>query len=195
MQLAKILSAVAAVLLGASHARASCADPRGCYTDICSYPGNVVELTVLDASAGPGATIIVRIDAVHVIDALRFAVPVVGSELEISEWRSGHRAGDRLVGLAREPNNVGWPLFRLTGEDAVGCLGGYPSTTITIAEVESLVRLGRCDQGDPLPRLTGCDDEGVDCASSGNILPGSIILLALVRLGIHRWTKRKVSAA
>ncbi len=81
------------------------------------YPGNVVELTVVIGNSGTDrlGEITVRIDALHIVSAENFATPTVGSEVSIGPRAQEYSQGDRLVGLTREPSNLGWPLFRFDG--------------------------------------------------------------------------------
>jgi hypothetical protein len=173
-------------------ANAKCLDPRGCLTDICSYPGNVVELTVLATPTQDGF-ILVRVDAVQTIDAEKFEQPTVGEELEISVWSmQQYSVGQRLVGLAREPGNVAWPLFGLGEDGDVSCLAPrVASKSLTMAEFVAVAQSGRCDRS-PMPKLVDCDDQDSGCASASfdSLWIFSPFLVFLLRSSPRRLLRR-----
>jgi len=172
-----------AILSGAA-ARAKCADPRGCFTELCATPGNVLEvISINDVDADGYVT--VRVEAVHVVDATRFTVPTVGEEIRISVGSNDVSTGDRFVALSREEGNVAWPLFGLDDLGMVTCLQRPSETVLRVDEVQAVVLSGECE-GDPLPEpLTECDDNGNTngCGAGG---ASSMVTLALVSAAMLR---------
>lgn len=176
------------LLLPSMVSRASCSDPRHCFTDLCTYPGNVVELTIVIGNSGTDllGEITVRIDALHIVNAEKFATPAVGSEVSIGPRSQEYSQGDRLVGLTREPPNVAWPLFKFDGV-LVRCLAGPTDLTLTVDQVQEVVRSGDCDAGPPLPRpLNSCDDTPESCTSGANATPLALALLLALRTTLRR---------
>lgn len=180
------LVCVSLLLVDVGSALAKCADPRGCWPDLCRYPGNVVEVTIIREP------LTVRVDAVTVIDADRFFVPAIDTEVELLDEDRAHEVGGKLIVLAREPGNAAWPLFELSSDGKVRCLNDRIAPALTIAQVEDIVRLKRCDES-PLPQPGPCDDQDDSC-SSGTALqvPMVVAVLLVLRslLAALRWSLR-----
>lgn len=184
-----VILIVAIEMLNAVPARASCADPRGCFTELCQFHGNIAEVTVVDGETPAYARIRVRVDALRLVDAERFAAPEVGSEVEITPVGASagraYQPGERFVGLTRESGNVAWPLFLLTEKGDVGCVAGGPNILITLEELETIVRSGRCDQGAPLPEPPGECNDTDGCAATGSAWGWVGVI------GLLRWRNRR----
>lgn len=185
---ASSLLALLLILSASGEATAKCADPRGCFPDICRYPGNVIHLTVLVPSTREELFFRGRVDHVHIVDAETFATPAVGDELELARWNNQeYQSGQRLIALSRPPPNVAWPIFALSDDGSVACIAPGMTTPISLTESEfvEVAESQRCDRP-PIPRLPDCDDDSNGC--QGGLLHPSIAALALlvVLRGLHR---------
>lgn len=181
--------AVVLVALPDTEAAAKCVDPRGCFTDICRYPGNVVQLTTLGPSTRYDSLYLARVDEVHLIDSEMFPAPAIGAELELARWSNQeYEVGQRLIALSRPSGNIAWPVFGLNDDGTISCLTPGMTTSLTLTESEFVgVALSqRCDRA-PLPLVTDCDDDSNGC--DAGLAQPSLATLALITA--IRWLRRK----
>lgn len=168
------------VTSGIHRAAAKCADPRGCFTDLCTVSGTVVELTVTEAS--PRGEV-ARVDAIHVAspdgvpgDASGAPALVIGEEVALM---TAQEVGARLVGIVAAGAKTAWPVFALSEEGEVSCLVRPAAFSLTVAELVTLVSEGACAEGSPIAEPPGeCDDHG-GCAASPEPALLALALLAL----------------
>lgn len=160
-----VLVGALGLLSSAGTGRASCFDPRGCFSHLCLHRGDVVEMTVLEQTEY--GLLKVRVDGVRVIGRAESALPSVGDEIEIAPFEGHFEVGTRLVGVTPETFSS-WRLWGLDEASRVSCLYARPDFTITLDEFETLLREDACEDGTILPPpLRSCDDTGDDCAGGG----------------------------